>query len=233
MGLEPIVRSALGREQVYEYLRESILNGELKPNQKLIESHYTDKLQVSRTPIREALRMLEKDGLVEHIPQRGTYVRAPYSLGEIKEMFMIRRALQMVSIDSTIDNASQDDIDYMQQCLDESRRAILENDITAYVKHNNRFNHRLIESCRLPMLSAILVQMERYNPGFSFLEEATPSATFLSQKHRCELALGEHMEILVSIQQRDRERLRETLDRHILNTKEAYLYNLKNGQSNI
>lgn len=225
--MEPIVRAALDRELVYDYLREAILSGELKPDEKIVEAPYTKFFGVSRTPVREALRMLEKDGLVVYAPQRGSFVRSTMTEKEIRETFMIRRALQMISIDGIIDNATNEDIEIMAAVILEGRRHMEAQDIIGYVKSNNRFNHRLILSCRIDMLVSILLQLERYNPVFSFIEEETSSKTFVSKQQRCIEVLQEHEAILTSIKMRDRERLRETLDRHILNTKDAYLETIR------
>jgi len=218
-----IVRSTLGRDQVYERLRDAILMGELMPEEKLVEAHYSTLYGVSRTPIREAFRMLEKDGLVQHVPQRGTYVRSQLTIHEIEEVFMIRHALQMVSVEPTIRNTTKEEIDLMQECIEEGKKAVENLDIVAYVKSNNRFNHCLINSCKMPVLCSTLFQMERFNPVFSFIEESTPSSTFMQQSQRCAAALQEHTDILTSIRERNSDSLRQALSNHIENTRRAYL----------
>lgn len=218
-----VARPMLGRDQVYERLREAILAGELEPDAKIKETYYTELFGVSRTPLREALRMLEKDGLVVYVPQRGAFVRGRLTEAEIHEVFMIRKTLQMASVDSTIDRTTEEDIAVMHACNEQCKQAIIDQDYMRYAKCSNRFNDRLIQSCRMYILISFLLQLEGHNPMFSFIGEKAQTSTFISQRYRCETALREHIDILDSIKSRDRERLRDMLGRHILNTKEAYL----------
>ena len=85
------------REVVFNNLRDAILKGQLKPGERLLENHLADKLGVSRTPVREALRMLEQENLVELIPRRGAQV-LDISAEDIKNILEIRSALEVVSI---------------------------------------------------------------------------------------------------------------------------------------
>ena len=85
------------REVVFNNLRDAILKGQLKPGERLLENHLADKLGVSRTPVREALRMLEQENLVELIPRRGAQV-LDISAEDIKNVLEIRSALEVVSV---------------------------------------------------------------------------------------------------------------------------------------
>lgn len=81
------------REVVFEHLRNSILNGELDPGERLMELQLAEQLGVSRTPIREAIRKLELEGLVEMIPRKGAYV-ADLSIKDILDVLEVRMYLE-------------------------------------------------------------------------------------------------------------------------------------------
>ena len=82
------------RIQVYKALREAILNGKLDPGEKLLEMKIADKLNVSRTPVREAFHMLELEDLILIIPQRGVFVAGIKSKKEINDIFQVRIELE-------------------------------------------------------------------------------------------------------------------------------------------
>ena len=86
------------RDVVFNTLRQEILTGKLKPGERLMEIHLADKLGVSRTPIREAIRKLELEGLVIMIPRRGAEV-AQITLKSLEDVMEVRRALDVLAIE--------------------------------------------------------------------------------------------------------------------------------------
>ena len=82
------------RDVVFNTLRQAILTGELKPGERLMEIHLADRLGVSRTPIREAMRKLELEGLVVMIPRKGAQV-ARITEKNLKDVLEVRRALEI------------------------------------------------------------------------------------------------------------------------------------------
>ena len=81
------------REVVFNNLRDAILNGQLHPGERLLENQLAEKLGVSRTPVREALRMLEQENLVALVPRKGAQV-LDLSADDIRSVLEIRQALQ-------------------------------------------------------------------------------------------------------------------------------------------
>ena len=84
------------RDVVFQTLRQAILRGELEPGERLMEIHLADRLGVSRTPIREAIRKLELEGLVVMIPRRGAIV-ASITEKDLKDVLEVRRTLEMMA----------------------------------------------------------------------------------------------------------------------------------------
>jgi DNA-binding GntR family transcriptional regulator len=85
------------REKVYEYLREEILNGKIKSGDRLVETDLADRIGTSRTPVREALHTLQREGRVESL-QRVGYVVRPISELEVSELCKIRLALEALAL---------------------------------------------------------------------------------------------------------------------------------------
>ena len=86
------------RDVVFNTLRKAILTGELKPGERLMEIHLANRLGVSRTPIREAIRKLELEGLVIMIPRRGAEV-AQITEKSLRDVLEVRRALDVLSVE--------------------------------------------------------------------------------------------------------------------------------------
>src|SRR5688572_3458655 len=87
------IRAMNLREQVVEQIRTAIIEGRLKPNDHIVESSLTQMLGISRTPVREALILLEQDGLVVSYPNRGSYVRN-FTSQDVDEVFSMRTMLE-------------------------------------------------------------------------------------------------------------------------------------------
>lgn len=96
------------RDVVFNTLRQAILTGELKPGERLMEIHLADKLGVSRTPIREAIRKLELEGLVTMIPRRGAEV-AQITEKNLKDVLEVRRALDALCAELACDRINQEE----------------------------------------------------------------------------------------------------------------------------
>ena len=95
------------RDVVFNTLRQAILTGELKPGERLMEIHLADRLGVSRTPIREAIRKLELEGLVVMIPRKGAQV-ARITEKNLKDVLEVRRALDMLAVRLACDRMDEE-----------------------------------------------------------------------------------------------------------------------------
>lgn len=97
------------REKVYDTLKQMIIDGVIKPGERIIETEYSNKFQISRTPIREAIRMLELEGLVESQTTGGVIVKT-LTREEISEIYKIRIALESLIIEEIIKKINNQDI---------------------------------------------------------------------------------------------------------------------------
>ena len=86
------------RERVTKEIRHLILMGKFKPGKKMLETTIAQELNVSRNPVREALRQLEQEGIVEYIPQKGCFLRE-INLEELEEIFRLRANLEVISLE--------------------------------------------------------------------------------------------------------------------------------------
>ena len=105
------------RDVVFNTLRESILTGEMKPGERLMEIHLANRLGVSRTPIREAIRMLELEGLVTMIPRRGAEVAQITEKG-LKDVLEVRQALDALAIELACERITEEEIRELRRACD-------------------------------------------------------------------------------------------------------------------
>ena len=106
------------RDVVFNTLRQAILTGELKPGERLMEIHLANKLGVSRTPIREAIRKLELEGLVTMIPRRGAEV-AQITEKSMNDVLEVRRALDALCVELACERITQEDMGRLKQAVGE------------------------------------------------------------------------------------------------------------------
>lgn len=202
------------RDVVYNTLRQAILRGELKPGERLMEIQLANKLGVSRTPVREAIRKLELDGLVLMIPRKGAEV-ADISEKSLKDVLEVRKALEELAVQLTCEKISKVQIAELKQAAEEFKKILRSNDITQIAEADVRFhdviymatdNQKLIQ-----LLNNLREQMYRYRVEYLKRPGVYPQL------------IQEHEEIIRQIEKREKERAAEITCRHIDNQVEAVM----------
>ena len=101
ISLGPAAESKPIREIAYETLKHAIITGDLPAGSRIVETDYAERMHISRTPLREALRKLERDGLVEYMLRRGVIVRA-FTIADVEEIYTIRNCLEMITLPAAL-----------------------------------------------------------------------------------------------------------------------------------
>jgi DNA-binding GntR family transcriptional regulator len=211
---QPMMESRPIREIAYEVLKKAIITGEIPAGERIVETDYADRLHISRTPLREALRKLERDGLVEYVLHRGVVVRA-FTIEDIDEIFTIRNAMMMLILPSIVENTDAEKIkillDILRQMDVEYQRA--DSDALAV---SNRLFHGTMEhfSNKLRILRVIDSQ-EEYIKRF----QATTIASIVRRSN----AHQEHHEMVNLLEKRDLEGLKTLFQHHFEESKETCL----------
>ncbi len=210
------------RDIAYETLKHAIIMGEIPAGTRIIETYYADKLHISRTPLREALRQLELDGLVEYKERKGVIVSA-FTIDDIEEIFTIRNALMMLIMPSVIANVTQQDIQTLEGILEKMDISQDNADADALALLNREF-HRTIEhiSDKLRILRVIDSQ-EEYIKRFSALS--------ISSIVRRSNANQEHHDMIEHLRQRDLEGLSRLMQHHLDESKETCLNVVRAGKT--
>lgn len=132
------------RDQVYDAIRQAILDRRLRPGDHIRSQEFADLLDVSPTPLREALALVERDGLVHYYRNRGWFV-AKFEPAEIEEIFFIRSGLENLAADLVIDRLGEHEYGLLQAHIDDLARITPLNDVYLRGKHDLAFHRCLVE----------------------------------------------------------------------------------------
>ncbi len=127
------------QEIVYGYLKEQIIEGQLMPGDRLVESHLASQLQVSRTPVHEALVQLEQEGFVVSRPGGG-YVTGPLSPRDVREIWDLRRILEVHVLRETVGSFSPEELNDLDSLLLAGDEALQNQDQRAFLEANKAFH---------------------------------------------------------------------------------------------
>ena len=160
--------------QVSKILTEAILEGAIEGGQKLVEMEIQEMFGISRSPLREAIRDLEKKGLVTIVPRRGAFVRR-VTVKDIEDIFPVRANLEALAAKLAHANISQEDLDEMKDILEKMQEAVRANDTKSYWRHHSRFHEIFINASNNPVLIETLSRLRLhslwYRYSYKYYEE--------------------------------------------------------------
>jgi DNA-binding GntR family transcriptional regulator len=154
-GGRRVFRSMTLVEQVAKALKDDILTGRLKGGDQLLEDRLKGEFGISRTPLREAFRILEKEGLIEILPRKGAFVKR-ISRQDIEENFPVRAKLEGLAARLAYTNFSQQDIEEMEEMLEYMKEAAQRKDFSDYSAHHFAFHEIFINASKNETLIALL-----------------------------------------------------------------------------
>lgn len=202
------------RELVFESLREAIIKGRLRPGERLMEIQLAEELGVSRTPVREAIRKLELEGLVLMIPRKGAYV-SQISMKDIADVFEIRRALEGLAARLAADRCTDEETEQLERLLVRIAESAERDDVSSAVSFDTDFHESLMRASHNDRLSQMVANLREQIQRFRL--------TSLSHPGRVKLALEEHKKIVEAISTRDPELAQNLAYEHIENAENSLM----------
>jgi DNA-binding GntR family transcriptional regulator len=197
------------RGKIYSTLRENILSGKYFAGESLIEKRLAEELNVSRTPIREAIRQLELEGLVESIPNKGATVKG-ISKKDMEDIYRIRMVLEGLAARWAIEQITDEEIKKLTEAYDLMEFYTGKEDINAISKLNTEFHDVIYAATKSTVLQHILKDFQIY------VKWARHES--LSSLGRKETALKEHYDILKAFKERNSENAEKYLIIHVENS---------------
>lgn len=205
------------REVVFNTLREEILKGELEPGERLMEIQIADRLGVSRTPVREAIRKLELEGLAIMLPRRGAIV-ASITVSDLEDVLEVRRVLEGLTVDLACKKITEEELDQLKKCLDEFKRVVGGKDLTLITEKDVAFHDVINNASRNRRLIQILNNLREqiYRYRLEYIKDADKRM----------LLVEEHKMIYEAIRNRDSSAAKKAIKKHISNQKKTIIENL-------
>lgn len=208
---------------VHRTLRDAILKCELRPGDRLVIDDVARRLGVSIIPVREAIRLLQSEGLVVNVPHVGATV-APLSHASIREVFTIMEGLEAVAARAAAENATDADLLAIGHLVAEMDAALLAGQHEHWAELNTRFHLGISRMARMPLLHEM---MERILDRWDQVRRFYFSGVLVN---RADVAQQEHHALLEQLRSRDLAPLEETIRRHNRGALAAYAAYLESGE---
>ncbi|KAF5063943.1 HTH-type transcriptional repressor RspR [anaerobic digester metagenome] len=200
------------KHRVYDALKKEILSGHYKPGDVLNERKLSEDLGISRTPVREALQMLEQDGWLQIETYKGAVVRE-FDWRYMQETARIRSALEACAIEDAAEHITESDLALLEQIQEEQQKMLENFDVEAFIVQDRRFHTCLYERSGNHQLIRLL---ENYYDIFRFLG----TQAVMNSEERRLTTLLEHQAILDALKRRDTAGAVEAMKAHMHYTEE-------------
>lgn len=206
------------REIVFETLRDAIINQTLEPGERLMEIQLAEEMGVSRTPVREAIRKLELEGLVIMVPRKGAYV-AGISVKDIHEVFEVRASLEGLAASLAAKRITPEELDEMEKSLFLEAGELEGNNLRSIVEIDTTFHDLLYKAARNEKLFQMVNNLQEQLQRFRSASLARPG--------RSKTALDEHRKILEALALRDEKLARKLAIEHIESAETAMMASIE------
>jgi len=201
-------------------LREAIIKGILAPGQEIDEELVARNLNISRMPVRQAIGILEAEGLVKRRHRKGAIV-TELTIAEIEELYNIRSCLEGLAVKKAVPNYTEEHIESLRDCLETMN--VRSDAAVSYLELNNKFHMMLYEPCEWDYLLNLIIQHRNNAARYMLLaHEALMRRARRSVKHQS---------ILKACERRDAEKASEMVHQHIIDAMETLLTSLTSQQT--
>ncbi|PFA68392.1 GntR family transcriptional regulator [Bacillus sp. AFS015802] len=195
--------------RVYGRLKDALLARKIAPGTQLIEQIISERMEVSRTPIRHALKRLEAEGLVQIIPNRGAFVVHP-TREEIISFFELRKELEFLTVKYGLPKVKKSDLSRLHAFLEDEQETYKQKDLLKYVELNKQFHLFLAEVSGNKFLMRYMDEMLTQSNVYLFLFDV-----FYHVEPGENVRFREHEDMVKAIENKDRQTLLELIDLHM------------------
>jgi len=202
------------RDEVFTSLRNAILSGHFKPGERLVEKDLAEQLDISRTPIREALRKLELEGLVAYEPRKGVVV-VGVSSEDALEIYMIRAVLEGLAARLAAKKRTKAELSKLKKLLYGMEECIQKNKIDKLVTLHANFHNFIAKVSKSPRLYHMIISLHDYIKKFAEIPCYLPG--------RLQYGWEEHRDIVDAIDDGDDKKAEYATRNHIMLAKESLL----------
>ncbi len=194
-------------EEIADVVRERILRGEYEIGEKIKENQIATELRVSRTPIREAFKLLENEGLIDYIPNRGCFAKG-FTKQDVEDIYTVRGSLEELAVMWAVERILPEEITALEEQCDMMEFYTRKKDVKKVLELNSGFHDVIYASARSRFLAQVLRSYKAYL-------DKTRKSIFYEQDY-LESILKEHRAILEAIKERARDRAIEAMKLHLI-----------------
>jgi DNA-binding GntR family transcriptional regulator len=199
-------------QEVVDRIYEMIRKGELKMGQKIVENELSSLMGISRTPLREAIRALSSEGLVELKPNKGAFVVEP-SVDEICDMFEAMSIFEGACTKTAVKKMTEKDLKKLEELHEQLEQHYADTDQEAYITVNNKFHTYIQEILQNNTINNLINVLRKRILLFRYRQ--------LYLKNRFNESIKEHRDIIKSFRDRDAEAAEHLMQIHLINQCEA------------
>ena len=207
MSLNPVASPTPLDQLAYEAIKEAILSFQLAPGQSIVESDLAKQLGMSKTPVRDAISRLEKEGLVVKIAYKGAFI-SEVSRESVQEIYQLRAVLEGLAASLATANMDAKDRQYTQQLIQDEIAALNSNDIPKASRINRVFHDLLIEKSGNQWLKVVLANLDDHLQRYRMLS--------YFQQGRLKKSIQEHQHILDAILAEQPEEAEASMKAHLM-----------------
>lgn len=212
-GLEPVSETLLGA-RAYRALWTGIVGGRIDPGMQLRPDSIAEELDISTTPVREALHRMEADGLIVKQPYRGWFVRE-FTEQEVRELYEMRAALECFCVRLACERITDEEVGWLRDHQRDGEEALKTGDMEAYRVYNRDLHAAILDAARNSYLSSAMGQLS--------LQSQVLMARTIRLAGRPSRAIEEHRELIELIARRQSQPAQQLMERHILSALEDIL----------
>jgi len=210
MKKERFPQDASLTEEIAAIIRERILDGTYAIGEKIPEAPLSNELRVSRTPIRHAFQQLAQEGLVEMIPNRGTFARG-FTKRDVQDIYEVRKALEALAMEWAVERIGEEELGTLREIVDQMEFYTLKQNYQRVMEANREFHETIYRASRSRFLSQILKSYQEY------VQQARKKT--VQEPEYLESILEEHKKILRALEEKDAKAAIRLVNQHLENSR--------------
>lgn len=212
LNLSPIVKEETTKERVYKEVKGAILSGRISPDEIFTEVKLAEILNTSRTPVRESLQDLQKEGLVVAIPRKGLAVRKVTSI-EMEQIFLLRKSIESEVIQKLIDRITSEQIQVLEEICHQQEKAMNTADEVSFISFDQEFHLTLTRFANYELIEQILLNLHNLCTLIGLQA--------VKKKNRMSEVLAEHRQIIEALRKKEHTKAVDAIIDHLARTNDS------------
>jgi len=210
-------------EIVYEKIKDSIINHRYESGCRLYLKNLSEEMNVSMIPVREALKKLEQEGLIDIIPNKGAIVKT-YTIEDLIEIYDLRRQLESLAVEILVNKINQGNLDKLKRICEMDEKSLGKDNLEDHNKYNREFHESLINFSQ----NSRLIKFYNELSGQMYTLVSITTIFAYANGEGAKYNTRKHREIIKALEQKDVEKAKKIIQEHIELAKELALKRIKN-----